>query len=98
MTQLFLIQNYFILIRADGITGESAAEDIHIDSIYNGLSLINIGTCSDPVPKEKVNFVDALDLRSIMNSTKCVNDANECRKEIRTAMTSKRGGWGANSK
>ena len=89
---------FYIDPLANGTTGANSSDDIHINSIYNGLSLINVGTCSDPVPMEKVNFIDALDLRSVIDSNKCINDASACRKEIKSAMSSKRASWSSNRK
>ena len=80
----------------NGTSGSDSSDDVHIDSIFNGLSLINVGTCSDPVPEERTNFIDALDLRSTIDTSKCLSDANLCRSEIKAAMITKRSGWPTN--
>ena len=89
-------QLFYLDVRNNGTTGDNSTDDVHVDSLYNGLSLINVGACADPIPEERTNFIDALDIRSTIDSSKCSSNASLCRQEIKSAMITKRSTWGSN--
>ena len=88
---------FYLDPKGDGTSGANSSDDIHIDSLQSGLSFINVGSCSDPIPQERAHFLDALDLRSTVDSNECNGNAVTCRKEIKSAMITQRSGWPSNS-
>ena len=80
--------------KSNGTEEGKDADDVNSDTIFGGLATIIIGHCDDPVSHEKVNLIDALNVRSSLNVNDCANNAETCRNAIKTVLTSHRtAGW-----
>ena len=85
---------FYVDSRGNGTDEENDDDDVHSGTISNGFSFMIIGDCSDPVPDEKVNFIDALGVRATLDSNDCQGNAQTCRNSIKSILSTKRNiGW-----
>ena len=80
--------------KANGTEDGSNGDDVNSDTIFGGLATIIVGHCDDPVPEEKMNLIDALNVRGNLNVNDCANNAQTCRNAIKNILTTHRTtGW-----
>ena len=80
--------------KSNGTEEGKDADDVNSDTIFGGLATIIIGHCDDPVPEEKINLIDALNVRGNLNVNDCANNAETCRNAIKSILTTHRTtGW-----
>ena len=80
--------------KSNGTEEGKDADDVNSDTIFGGLATIIIGHCDDPVPEEKINLIDALNVRGNLNVNDCANNAETCRNAIKSILTTHRtAGW-----
>ena len=78
----------------DGTGAGNDADDVNSDTIFGGIATIIVGHCDDPVSKERINFIDALDIRNNLGVNDCTVNADTCRSSITSVLNAHRTtGW-----
>lgn len=79
---------------ANGTEAGKDADDVNSDTLFGGIATIIVGHCDDPVPEERVNIIDALNVRGSLSNNDCTVDAQTCRNAIKNILSSHRTmGW-----
>lgn len=78
----------------NGTNAANDLDDVNSDSIFGGIATIIVGHCDDPVSMERVNLIDALNIRNSLPENDCTVSAETCRNSIKSVMSTHRTtGW-----
>ena len=56
---------------ADGVSGTKSVDDVDMDTMVGGFASAIVGDCADPTAEERVNFLDALNIRTSLGGQSC---------------------------